>query len=65
MAAPRRRQSKEISMLGDKDAAANIAVKDLETAKKFYVAALAMMSNFGIPLTSSMSIGFTIGFMKG
>jgi uncharacterized membrane protein (Fun14 family) len=29
------------------------------------VAALAMISNFGIPLTSSMSIGFTIGFMKG
>jgi uncharacterized membrane protein (Fun14 family) len=29
------------------------------------VAALAMMSNFGVPLTSSMSIGFTIGFMKG
>jgi uncharacterized membrane protein (Fun14 family) len=29
------------------------------------VAVLAMMSNFGIPLTSSMSIGFTIGFMKG
>ena len=30
------------------------------------VAALAaMMPNFGIPLTSSMSIGFTIGFMKG
>jgi uncharacterized membrane protein (Fun14 family) len=29
------------------------------------VAALAMMSNLGIPLTSSMSIGFTIGFMKG
>jgi hypothetical protein len=28
-------------------------------------AALAMMSNFGIPLTSSMSIGFTVGFMKG
>ena len=28
-------------------------------------ASLAMMSNFGIPLTSSMSIGFTIGFMKG
>ena len=25
----------------------------------------AVMSNFGIPLTSSMSIGFTIGFMKG
>ena len=23
------------------------------------------MSNFGIPLTSSMSIGFTIGFLKG
>ena len=28
------------------------------------VAALAMMSNFGIPLTSSLSVGFTIGFMK-
>jgi uncharacterized membrane protein (Fun14 family) len=26
---------------------------------------VAAMSNFGIPLTSSMSIGFTIGFMKG
>jgi uncharacterized membrane protein (Fun14 family) len=25
----------------------------------------AMMSNFSIPLTSSMSAGFTIGFMKG
>ena len=23
------------------------------------------MKNFGIPLTSSISIGFTIGFMKG
>ena len=29
------------------------------------VAALAMLSNFGIPLTNSMSIGFTIGFLKG
>jgi uncharacterized membrane protein (Fun14 family) len=29
------------------------------------VASLAIMSNFGIPLTSSMSIGFTIGFLKG
>jgi uncharacterized membrane protein (Fun14 family) len=29
------------------------------------VAIVAAMSNFGIPLTSSMSIGFTIGFMKG
>jgi uncharacterized membrane protein (Fun14 family) len=28
-------------------------------------AVLAAISNFGIPLTSSMSIGFTIGFMKG
>jgi uncharacterized membrane protein (Fun14 family) len=28
------------------------------------VAVVAMMSSFGIPLTSSMSIGFTIGFMK-
>ena len=24
-----------------------------------------VMSNFGIPLTSSISIGFTIGFLKG
>ena len=29
-----------------------------------HAAALAM-SNFGIPLTSSMSAGFAIGFMKG
>jgi uncharacterized membrane protein (Fun14 family) len=29
------------------------------------VAALAMMSKLGIPLASSMSVGFTIGFMKG
>jgi uncharacterized membrane protein (Fun14 family) len=29
------------------------------------VAVAAAMSNFGIPLTSSMSIGFTIGFLKG
>jgi uncharacterized membrane protein (Fun14 family) len=28
-------------------------------------ASLAMMSNFGIPLSSSMSVRFTIGFMKG
>ena len=27
---------REINMLGDKDAAANIAVRNLETAKKFY-----------------------------
>ena len=24
-----------------------------------------MMSNFGIPLTSSMASGFTVGFLKG
>jgi catechol 2,3-dioxygenase-like lactoylglutathione lyase family enzyme len=29
-------------MLGDKDAVANIAVKDLETAKKFYVETLGL-----------------------
>jgi uncharacterized membrane protein (Fun14 family) len=29
------------------------------------VAIVAAMSHFGIPLTGSMSIGFTIGFMKG
>ena len=28
-------------------------------------ASLAMMSSFGIPLASSMSVGFTIGFLKG
>jgi uncharacterized membrane protein (Fun14 family) len=28
-------------------------------------AAVLAMSNFGIPLTSSMSAGFAIGFMKG
>jgi uncharacterized membrane protein (Fun14 family) len=27
--------------------------------------AVAATSNFGIPLTSSMFVGFTIGFMKG
>jgi catechol 2,3-dioxygenase-like lactoylglutathione lyase family enzyme len=27
---------REINMLGDKDAAANIAVRNLEAAKKFY-----------------------------
>ena len=26
---------------------------------------VAAISNLGIPLTSSMSVGFTIGFMKG
>jgi uncharacterized membrane protein (Fun14 family) len=29
------------------------------------VSALAIISNLGIPLTSSMFVGFTIGFMKG
>jgi uncharacterized membrane protein (Fun14 family) len=29
------------------------------------VAALVMLSNLGIPLTSSLSMRFTIGFMKG
>ena len=28
-------------------------------------AASLAMTNFGIPLTGSMSAGFTIGFMKG
>jgi uncharacterized membrane protein (Fun14 family) len=27
--------------------------------------AALMMSNFGIPLTSSMASGFTVGFLKG
>jgi hypothetical protein len=43
-------------------AATNSTINDNNNS----VAALAaMMSSFGIPLTSSMSIGFTIGFMKG
>jgi catechol 2,3-dioxygenase-like lactoylglutathione lyase family enzyme len=33
---------KEINMLGDKEAVANIAVKNLETAKKFYEETLGM-----------------------
>ena len=33
---------KEIHMLGDKDAVANIAVKNLETAKKFYEETLGL-----------------------
>ena len=33
---------KEINMLGDKDAVANIAVKDLEIAKKFYEETLGL-----------------------
>jgi catechol 2,3-dioxygenase-like lactoylglutathione lyase family enzyme len=36
LSAYRYRQEKEINMLGNKDAAANIAVRDLETAKRFY-----------------------------
>jgi catechol 2,3-dioxygenase-like lactoylglutathione lyase family enzyme len=33
---------KEIDMLGNKDAAANIAVKNLETARKFYEGTLGL-----------------------
>jgi catechol 2,3-dioxygenase-like lactoylglutathione lyase family enzyme len=33
---------KEINMLGDKDTVANIAVKNLETAKKFYEETLGL-----------------------
>jgi catechol 2,3-dioxygenase-like lactoylglutathione lyase family enzyme len=33
---------KEINMLGDKDAVANLAVKNLETAKKFYEETLGL-----------------------
>jgi catechol 2,3-dioxygenase-like lactoylglutathione lyase family enzyme len=33
---------KEINVLGDKDAVANIAVKNLETAKKFYEETLGL-----------------------
>src|SRR5919108_3836887 len=34
---------KKINMLGDKDAAANIVVKNLEAAKKFYEDTLGLM----------------------
>jgi uncharacterized membrane protein (Fun14 family) len=44
-------------------AVANAATRTINDNSN--VAALAMMSNFGIPLTSNMSIGFTIGFLKG
>jgi catechol-2,3-dioxygenase len=37
-----RRIKKEVSMLGDKDAAANIAVKDLARASKFYADTLGL-----------------------
>ena len=30
-----------------------------------HAAASLAMTSFGIPLTGSMSVGFTIGFMKG
>jgi catechol 2,3-dioxygenase-like lactoylglutathione lyase family enzyme len=33
---------KEVNMLGDRDAAANIAVKNLETARKFYEGTLGL-----------------------
>jgi ribonuclease PH len=35
---------------------------DIHTA---VTAASLAMTSFGIPLTGSMSVGFTIGFMKG
>jgi catechol 2,3-dioxygenase-like lactoylglutathione lyase family enzyme len=36
------RSTKEFDMLGSKDAVANIAVKDLETAKRFYEGTLGL-----------------------
>ncbi len=33
--------------------------------ENFSTAASLSMTSFGIPLTGSMSAGFTIGFMKG
>jgi uncharacterized membrane protein (Fun14 family) len=35
------------------------------TSDQAATASLLSMTNFGIPLTGSMSAGFTIGFMKG
>jgi catechol 2,3-dioxygenase-like lactoylglutathione lyase family enzyme len=35
-------KKKEVTMLGNKDAAANLAVKNLETAKKFYADTLGL-----------------------
>jgi uncharacterized membrane protein (Fun14 family) len=42
-----------------------LAAATTSTINDNNIVTLSMMSNFGIPLTSSMSVGFTIGFMKG
>jgi uncharacterized membrane protein (Fun14 family) len=41
-----------------------LAAATTSTINDNNIVTLSMMSNFGIPLTSSMSIGFAIGFMK-
>ena len=45
---------KEINMLGDKEAVANIAVKNLETAKKFYEETLGL-TQIGVGFLSPCS----------
>jgi uncharacterized membrane protein (Fun14 family) len=46
------------------NAIANAAAKMINGGDHPEMAGLAI-TNFGIPMTSSMSVGFTIGFMKG
>ena len=42
-----------------------IQIQDISSSSDDHAAASLMMTSFGIPLTGSMSAGFTIGFMKG
>ena len=42
-----------------------IANATTNTFNNYNIETLATTTNFGIPLTSSMSAGFVIGFMKG
>src|SRR5215204_7533776 len=42
-----------------------IQIQDISSSSDDHAAASLMMTSFGIPLTGSMSAGFTIGFIKG
>jgi catechol 2,3-dioxygenase-like lactoylglutathione lyase family enzyme len=46
---PRLRQRKETTMLGDKNAAATLAVRDMETARDFYENTLGLTPTDGPP----------------
>jgi uncharacterized membrane protein (Fun14 family) len=41
------------------------AIIQIQSSSDGHAAASLAMTSFGIPLTGSMSAGFTIGFMKG